>query len=152
MSETDPSRWTLDTKRDGLDYIFSNFSALTTGFARAIASLPTALKSKLQPCCSGYLWVPQKVVPHRHLNPVNPTRLLQTEHRLGWAVVAGACASGVNRSAAAVPRLQWSPVISARISEGRARATIDEEEAAERDFSTADLAEEACSSFRWKSL
>lgn len=69
----------------GSDYIFSNFSALIRGFALAMASLPMDLKSKEHPCCSGYLWVPQNVIPHLHQNPVNPTFLRQTEHLLGCA-------------------------------------------------------------------
>ena len=35
--------------------ILSSLSAFTTGFARAISSLPIDLKSKVQPCFSGYL-------------------------------------------------------------------------------------------------
>ena len=68
---------------DGGDQIFWSFAALTSGFAFAISSRPADLKSKVHPWTSGYLWAPQKVVPHRHLNPVNPTRFLHVVHRFG---------------------------------------------------------------------
>ncbi|MFS8012302.1 hypothetical protein Hanom_Chr14g01319241 [Helianthus anomalus] len=61
-------------------HIFSSFTPLTTGFALAIASFPMVLKSKVHACCSGYLWVPQNVVPHLHVNPVSPTRRLHDPH------------------------------------------------------------------------
>lgn len=68
--------------------ILSSFSALTTGLALAICSLPISLKSKVQPWCSGYLWVPQNVIPHLHLNPVSPTRLLHVKHLFATATAA----------------------------------------------------------------
>ena len=68
---------------NGGDQIFWSFAALTSGFALAISSRPADLKSKVHPWTSGYLWAPQKVVPHRHLNPVNPTRFLHVVHRFG---------------------------------------------------------------------
>ncbi|KAL2540906.1 Protein DETOXIFICATION [Abeliophyllum distichum] len=49
--------------------ILSILLALITGLAFAIASLASLLKSKVQSCFSGYLWVPQKVQPHMHLKP-----------------------------------------------------------------------------------
>lgn len=64
--------------------ILFSFSPFTTGFAFLISSLPIPLKSNPQPCCSGYLWVPHNVNPHRHLNPVSPTRRLHVPHLFGW--------------------------------------------------------------------
>ncbi|CAH9127799.1 unnamed protein product [Cuscuta epithymum] len=79
------------------DHIFSTFSALIRGLALAMASLPAALKSKVQPCISGYRWLPQKVTPHLHLNPVSPTLFRHVEH-----LFAGSCTSASAADAAAI--------------------------------------------------
>jgi len=79
---------------NGFVHIFSNFSALTTGLALAMASFPMALKSKVHPCCSGYRWLPQKVVPHLHRKPINPTFFLHVKHLLGWCSTTGCAATG----------------------------------------------------------
>lgn len=63
--------------------IFSSFSAFTIGFALAIFSFPTRLKSKVHSCCSAYLWLPQNTYPHLHLKPVIPTRRRQVKQRFG---------------------------------------------------------------------
>jgi hypothetical protein len=55
----------------------STFSAITAGFALATASRPMALKSNEHSCLLACLCVEQYTNPHRHSNPVNPTRLLQ---------------------------------------------------------------------------
>ncbi|KAL2516630.1 hypothetical protein Adt_12877 [Abeliophyllum distichum] len=52
--------------------ILSILSALITGLTFAIASLASSLKSKVQPCLFGYLWVPQKVQPHMYLKQSPP--------------------------------------------------------------------------------
>ena len=75
--------FTVNNASNGSDHIFWSFAATTNGLAFAISSRPADLKSNVHPWTSGYLWVPQKVVPHRHMNPVNPTRFLHTVHRLG---------------------------------------------------------------------
>ena len=95
------------SKFNGCDYIFPNFSALTTGFALAMASLPIDLKSNEHPWISGYRWVPQNVVPHLHLNPVNPTFFLQAEHlfgcaEIGWTATVTAAVTTSGSSSAAV--------------------------------------------------
>ena len=55
----------------------STFSAITAGLALATASRPIALKSNEHSCLLACRCVAQYVNPHRHSNPVNPTRLLQ---------------------------------------------------------------------------
>lgn len=45
-----------------------------------MASRPTVLKSYPHSCVSGYLCTPQKVLPHLHGNPNNPTFLLHMSH------------------------------------------------------------------------
>ncbi|KAL2472534.1 Protein DETOXIFICATION [Abeliophyllum distichum] len=52
--------------------ILSILLALIIGLAFAIAFLASSLKSKVQLCLSGYLWVPQKVQPHMHLKQSPP--------------------------------------------------------------------------------
>lgn len=79
--------------------IFSSFSAFTIGFALAIFSFPTRLKSKVHSCCSAYLWVPQNTNPHLHLKPVIPTRRRQVKQRLGSC--GGFCSSSSSGSLAA---------------------------------------------------
>jgi hypothetical protein len=58
-----------------------SLSPLTMGLARAMASQPAALKSNAHAWRSGYRCTPQKVAPHRHANPVRPTRFRQHAHR-----------------------------------------------------------------------
>ncbi len=134
---------------NGSHHILCNLSAFTTGLALEMASLPGFLKSKVHPCCSGYLWTPQNVIPHLHRNPVNPTLFRQVEHLLG-RVDEGA--------AATAPGAVISLAASGKVKAGGERGAVDEEEAAaaeaegdESDFSTADLTEEACSSLRRRS-
>ena len=81
-------------KRFDIFHILSTLSALITGLAFEIASRPTSLKSKLHSCFSGYLWLPQNVLPHLHLNPITPTFLLQLKHlfvRAGFDGSASSC-------------------------------------------------------------
>ena len=59
------------------DRTLSTFSAITAGLALATASRPIALKSNEHSCLLACRCVAQYVNPHRHSNPVNPTRLLQ---------------------------------------------------------------------------
>lgn len=131
-------------KSNGPRHILCNFSAFTTGLALEMASLPTVLKSKVHPCCSGYRWTPQKVIPHLHRNPVRPTLFRQVEHRFG-CVVDGAGAGEATTAGAVV-----SLAASGKVKAGGERGAVDEE-TDENDFSTADLAEEACSSLRRRS-
>lgn len=73
----------------GRDQILSlSLSPLMSGLARAMASRPAALKSKPHACRSGYRCAPQNVPPHRHANPVSPTRFLQLAHLLAFATAA----------------------------------------------------------------
>jgi hypothetical protein len=53
-----------------------SLSPLTTGLARAMASRPAALKSNAHAWRSGC-----RCTPHRHANPVRPTRFRQHAHR-----------------------------------------------------------------------
>ena len=73
--------------------IFCSFSPLMTGLAFAICSLPILLKSNPQACCSGYLCVPQNVIPHLHLNLINLTRRLHVVHLFGWLSAEGTASS-----------------------------------------------------------
>lgn len=50
------------------------------GFSFWIANLPAFLKSKVHPCDSGCLCMPQKLPSHLHTNPNNPTFLLHEPH------------------------------------------------------------------------
>ena len=144
-----------------------------TGLALAISSLPTALKSKVHACFSGYLWTPQNVVPHRHLNPVNPTRFLHIKHRFGCDFAAAAVTVTAATSASAAT---WAAAAagggSCNLTSGKVntgggwggRDSVnefeedDEEEAAEeeeeeeRAISMEDLEEAWCCSSRWISL
>jgi len=95
-----------------------------------------------------------------HLNPVNPTRFLQTLHRFGWDTAATATSGVVGRSSASAT--------SGRVNSGgggRERKSITgeeeddddaeeeaEAEAEEREASTVDLIEASCCSLRQKSL
>lgn len=138
---------------------------MTRGLAFAISSLPTALKSNVQSCFSGYLWVPQNVVPHLHLNPVNPTRFLHTKHRFGLLVVAvTVTVSATSASLETIAGTRTSSATSGKVNAGGGGGGIDsvkddddddeeEGEAAEkRAVSMEDLEEAWCCSLRWKSL
>lgn len=131
--------------------IFSSFSALTSGFARAISSLPTSLKSKVHPWFSGYLWDPQNVISHLHLNPVNPTRFLQTMHRFGCCC-CGRCSATRATSTAGTGD---SPMNSGRLNSGtwETDSTTTDEDENEGEEERDDLMEVApCCSLRRKSL
>lgn len=125
-----------------LSQILSSFWALTRGLSLAIASLPTALKSNVHPCCSGYLWVPQNVTPHLHVNPINPTRFLHDEHRFGLTT-AGTSADVASYS---IPRLSTSKFSGKKIAEEDGNSTGGAGEG-KSEFSTADLADFSCSAF-----
>lgn len=137
----------VNANRNFSDQIFCSFAALTNGFAFAISSRPADLKSNVHPWISGYLWTPQKVVPHRHLNPVNPTRFLHTVHRFGRC--GGCCC--------------FSSVVFAGICNSTGAIVVDEEEidsvteddgggdAAEREDSTVDFMEACCCCLRHRS-
>jgi hypothetical protein len=98
----------------------------------------------VHPCFSGYLWTPQKVVPHLHLNPVNPTRLRHVKHRFGWAATT---ATSSPRDTTACVRT--SLATSGKVNAGGGRDTVaggeeveEEEEEEERAISMEDLEEE----------
>lgn len=118
--------------------IFSNFSALTRGFSLAIASLPAALKSKAQPCCSGYLWVPQNVVPHLHVKPISPTLFRHAEHRFGLTT----CSATVS-----IVQTNRSREVSGKDTADDDGTTTAGAGEGNREFSTADLADFSCSAF-----
>nr|GMD96003.1 hypothetical protein Iba_chr15bCG0560 [Ipomoea batatas] len=58
-----------------------------------MASLPWALKSNVQSCFSGYLWVPQNVCPHLHSKPITLTFFLQASHLFGGAACLRLCSA-----------------------------------------------------------
>lgn len=135
---------------DGGNQIFSSFSALIKGLARAISSRPTFLKSNEHPCFSGYRWVPQKMVPHLHLKPVNPIRFLQTEHRFGCG---GCCCCCCCCSTTTATSASLSPLTSGRAKAGGSgrdprNGADDEGGEAEREFSTVVLIDACCCSLR----
>lgn len=85
------------------------------------------------------------MTPHLHRNPVNPTFFRQVEHLFGCVDDDG------GPEAATDPGTVISLAASGKVKAGGERGAV-EEEADESDFSTADLAEEACSSLRRRSL
>lgn len=85
------------------------------------------------------------MIPHLHRNPVNPTLFRQVEHLFGCV------AEGDGTAAVTAAGTVISLAASGKVKAGGERGAV-EEEAAESDFSTADLAEEACSSLRRRSL
>lgn len=125
-----------------------SLSVLTRGFARAMASLPADLKSNSQLCCSGYLWEPQKVCPHLHLNPVSPTFLEHAVHRPaffdGAAVTsAGGAAWGGGSDAEERSSFGWDAG-GTDADDSTSRAGAERR----KDFSTAIFAEASCSALR----
>lgn len=136
--------------------ILSSFSALTTGLALAICSLPLSLKSKVQPWCSGYLWVPQNVIPHLHLNPVSPTRLLHVKHLFATAAAAAVVTVTASSSFDSVSLTTKTgggdggeeDIVTSAVDD---EDDDDDDEVATRDWLRASLAEEDCCSVSCKS-
>lgn len=128
--------------------IFSSFTALIKGFALAISSRPTFLKSKPHPCLSGYLWTPQNVTPHLHLNPVNPTRFRHDPHRFGNAATA---TSDPEVAAAELAVTSGDGEVNGGGSDSTA-GDGDGGAAEERAVSMEDWVEACCCSFKRKSL
>ena len=128
---------------------------MTTGLALAICSLPISLKLKVQPWCSGYLWVPQNVIPHLHLNPVSPTRLLHVKHLFATAtaaVVTVTDSSGFD-SVSLTTKTGGGDggeedIVTSAVD---AEDDDDDDDVATRDWLIASLAEEDCCSVSCKS-
>ncbi|KAJ4724798.1 hypothetical protein OWV82_003743, partial [Melia azedarach] len=140
----------LARERQRESYIFCSFSALTTGFAFAICSLPTPLKSNEQSCCSGYLWVPQNTDPHRHLKPVSPTRLLHVKHLFTTAVCCTAAATNnacFSSSFASAVGFSCKDKSTDGVDKGDGVDDDDEAEEEIKVWLKACLAEEDCCSF-----
>lgn len=134
--------------------ILSSFSALTTGLALAICSLPISLKSKVQPWCSGYLWVPQNVIPHLHLNPVSPTRLLHVKHLFATATATAAVVTVTASSGFDSVSLTTKTGGGDGGEEDIGTSAVVEDDGgdvATRDWLRASLAEEDCCSVSCKS-
>lgn len=134
--------------------ILLSLSALITGFAFAISSLPTALKSKPHSCFSGYLWDPQNVIPHLHLNPVNPVLFLHVPHRFDWT---GPCelsdASGTIDGTVNAGGWGWGRDSISATGEAATNTAVEADaEAEERAVSIVDLVLACSCSFKWMSL
>lgn len=160
-----PKFWPIDrpiniiNQRRWSSQIFSSFAAFTTGFAFAIASFPTVLKSNVQSCFSGYLWLPQNVVPHLHVNPVSPTRFLHDPHRFrccGFPTaddgVSGSASAGLDIDWSGIGKTETDTSAEAEEEEDSVTAISDWSCGCVRLFSTAIFAVDICLSLQQWSL